>query len=294
MGGGALKILVTGATGFIGRHLLAELLARGHTVTALTRKDPGTDGGPRVQWIVHDIESGDSNVELAGHDALAHLAWPDLPNYDRPSHVERTLPAHCRFIGDLVENGLPQVLVAGTCLEYGLREGCLSEAMTPQPTLAYAVAKDALRKYLEALRARHCFSLQWARLFYMFGPGQNPRSLLALVDQAIADGRESLDMSGGEQLRDYLPVQEVARGLATLLEHPDMTDVTNICSGRPVSVRSLVEQRIRERGAALRMNLGVLPYPSYEAMAFWGDATRLSSLYESAAQSRSPSHQARI
>ncbi len=273
---------MTGATGFVGRHLLAELLARGHTVTALKRNDRGRTSDRRVQWVVGDIESGDRHAELADHDALAHLAWPDLPQYKLASHVERTLPAHCRFIRDLVERGLGQVMVTGTCLEYGVHEGCLSETMEPQPTLPYAAAKDGLRKYLEAFRKEHDFTLQWARLFYMFGPGQNPRSLLALVDQAIADGRESLDMSGGEQLRDYLPVQEVARALATLLEHPGMTGVTNICSGRPVSVRSLVEQRIRESGSSLRMNLGVLPYPPYEAMAFWGDATRLSSLNASA------------
>ncbi len=273
---------MTGATGFVGRHLLAELVARGHTVTALTRKDPGSTGDPRVQWVVHDIESGDSHAGLADHDALAHLAWPDLPHYKLASHVERTLPAHCRFIRGLVERGLGQVMVTGTCLEYGVREGCLCETMEPQPTLPYAAAKDGLRKYLESLQGEHDFALQWARLFYMFGPGQNPRSLLALVDQAIADGQESIDMSGGEQLRDYLPVQAVARNLANLLEQPELTGVTNICSGRPVSVRSLVEEHIRQAGSSLRMNLGVLPYPPYEAMAFWGDATRLSSLDASA------------
>ena len=81
-------------------------------------------------------------------------------------------------------------------------------------------------------------------------------------------------MSRGEQLRDYLPVAEVARRLIRLVEWPAASGIYNICSGEPISVRRLVEQHIAARGGAIDLGLGRYPYPDYEAMAFWGDGAR--------------------
>jgi dTDP-6-deoxy-L-talose 4-dehydrogenase (NAD+) len=114
----------------------------------------------------------------------------------------------------------------------------------------------------------------------MYGPGQNPGSLLAQVDKAIDEKAVSFDMSGGEQLRDYLPVQEVARRISLIVSHPDIRGMINCCSGVPISVRRLVENRIIERNATLRLNLGVHPYPDYEPMAYWGRIGKLAALLE--------------
>lgn len=128
------------------------------------------------------------------------------------------------------------------------------------------------------LRLSVPFSLQWMRLFYMYGEGQNPGSLLAQLDRAIAEGRTHFDMSPGDQLRDYLPVEDVAANFATIVEHPECDGVVNCCSGRPVSVRELVEARCREKGVAMQLNRGRYPYPDYEPLAFWGIPAKLSAL----------------
>jgi dTDP-6-deoxy-L-talose 4-dehydrogenase (NAD+) len=109
----------------------------------------------------------------------------------------------------------------------------------------------------------------------MYGQGQHPNSLLAQLDQAIDRGDESFDMSGGEQLRDYLPVTEVAARLVALAEHSELSGPINICSGAPISIRRLVENRIAERNANITLNLGHYPYPDYEAMAFWGKSNTI-------------------
>ncbi|MBG9388881.1 NAD-dependent epimerase/dehydratase family protein [Caenimonas aquaedulcis] len=276
-----MKLLVTGATGFVGRHAVARLLARGHEVTALVRDPARVREHPwekRVHLVTGEIEAPRLAPGLTGHDALVHLAWPQLPHYQLRSHFEDALPAHYRFIKALVQAGLAQVLVAGTCFEYGLRNGQLREDLPSEPSNPYALAKDTLRRFLQALRQDHPFTLQWARLFYSHGAGQNPRSLLAAVDEAIAQGRPDFPMTGGEQLRDYLPIEGVARRLAVLLEHPELDGVTNICSGRPVSVRALAEQHIRRAGANLPLRLNAIPYSPLEPMAFWGDASRMAPL----------------
>ena len=203
-----------------------------------------------------------------------HLAWRGLPNYKNFFHFEDNLPANYRFLKALASAGYKHFLVTGTCLEYGMQSGCLNEFMEPRPAIPYSLAKDALRRFLEALQKEMPFVLQWARLFYMYGEGQNPNSLLSQLDRAIDNGDESFNTSGGEQLRDYLPVTEVAARLVKLLEHPEVSGPINICSGKPISVRRLAEDRITERSASIRLNLGHYPYQDYEPMAFWGDRRR--------------------
>ena len=137
-------------------------------------------------------------------------------------------------------------------------------------TIKYALAKDNLRRYLELLKEQQSFRLQWARLFYMYGPGQNPKSLIPQLENAIANKLPSFDTSGGEQLRDYLPVQEVVRQIVNIFENPSV-GTFNVCSGKPISVRRLIERRILELNSDMSLNFGHYPYPDYEPMAFWGE-----------------------
>ncbi len=274
-----MKVLVTGATGFVGRHVISLLLERGHAVTAVARdaaKAQSFTWYPAIRFIAGDIHrSGGDLVDMIGQqDAVLHLAWPGLPHYKDLFHFEENLPAGYRFLKSLVENGTRHLLVTGTCLEYGMREGCLSEETPANPSNPYALAKDTLRKFLEELKKVHSFKLQWARLFYMYGPGQNPNSLIAQLDQALSAGERVFNMSGGEQLRDYLPVEETARRLVMLLEHPECEGIVNICSGTPISIHSLVEQYIGKKKAQIELNLGYYPYLDYEPMAFWGSTER--------------------
>lgn len=279
----AMKVLVTGATGFVGRHLVAALLARGHRVRALARRlEPAQAMSwfGQVDFVAADLHDPqlDVNQLCDGIDALVHLAWPGLPNYQGLFHLERNLMADYAFIKRAVAAGVGQVQVAGTCFEYGLRNGALDEALGCQPANPYGLAKHSLRLFLESLARQQPFNLQWVRLFYLFGEGQNPGSLLAALDRAIDQGQPHFDMSGGEQLRDYLAIESASTYLADLLGQRDFSGVVNCCSGQPISVRKLVEARIAERNATLALNLGHYPYPAHEPMAFWGDARKLQAL----------------
>lgn len=278
-----MKFLVTGATGFVGRHLVAALLARGCEVRAVARNAETAQGMPwinDVEFVSADIHAAELDVVALtdGVDALAHLAWPGLPNYRALFHFEHNLMADYRFIKSVVEAGVKQVLVTGTCFEYGMQSGPLSEQTEAQPATPYGLAKHTLHLFLQNLQQAQPFTLQWARLFYLHGEGQNPNSLLAALDRAIDAGDASFNMSAGEQLRDFLPIETAAGYLAAIAQQRDFNGVINCASGQPVSVRSLVEQRLRERGASIDLNLGYFPYPTHEPMAFWAVVERLQQL----------------
>ena len=280
-----MKFLVTGATGFVGRHLVAALLARGCEVRAVARNAETAQGMPwinDVEFVSADIHAAELDVVALtdGVDALAHLAWPGLPNYRALFHFEHNLMADYRFIKSAVEAGVQQVLVTGTCFEYGMQSGPLSESTEPQPCNPYGLAKHTLHLFLQNLQQQQPFTLQWARLFYLHGEGQNPNSLLAALDRAIDAGEPTFNMSAGEQLRDFLAIETAAENLAAIVHKRDFNGVINCASGQPVSVRALVEKRLRERGASMDLNLGHYPYPTHEPLAFWAVVDRLQQLLE--------------
>jgi dTDP-6-deoxy-L-talose 4-dehydrogenase (NAD+) len=271
-----VKVTVTGATGFVGRHVVAALLANGHAVTAVARTTAKARELPwfgKVEFVECDVFADPGRALAAKPEVLVHLAWPGLPNFKGMFHLERNLPADLRFLTHAVEAGVPRLVVAGSCLEYGLQSGPLAADAETRPTTPYGLAKDTLRKSLQLLQATRPFALQWVRLFYMYGEGQYSSALLVQLDRAIAEKQPVFDMSRGDQLRDYLPIEEVAQRFRKAVENPAVAGVINCCSGRPVSVRELVENRCAERGASIRLNRGRYPYPDYEPLAFWGIPT---------------------
>ena len=233
-----------------------------------------------VEFVAADIHADDLDIAALteGVDALVHLAWPGLPNYRALFHFEHNLMADYRFIKRAVEAGVKQVLVTGTCFEYGMQSGPLSENTEPRPSNPYGLAKHTLHLFLQSLQQEHPFTLQWARLFYLHGQGQNPNSLLAALDRAVDAGEASFNMSAGEQLRDFLPIETAAGYLAAILHQRDFSGEINCASGQPVAVRSLVEQRLSERGKSIELNLGHYPYPPHEPLAFWAVTERLQQL----------------
>lgn len=278
-----MRVMVTGATGFVGQHVVNELLARGHVVVAIARDIKRAREMPwfdRVEFIRCDLHEGFKPLLQPEclPNAIVHLAWPGLPNYRDFFHISKNLPADLAFLEAAVKSGVPHLLVAGTCLEYGMQYGPLSEGMETRPTTPYGFAKDALRKALQLLQKEKPFTLQWMRLFYMYGEGQNKNSLLAQLDRAIDEGQPVFNMSMGNQLRDYLPIQDVAKNFAIVLENPDCQGVINCCSERPISVLDLVKQRCREKESDIRINRGYYPYPDYEPLAFWGESAKLGTL----------------
>jgi len=270
-----MKVLVTGATGFIGRYVVNELLSSGCHIIATSRnqdKARSYKWYSRVQYIPCDLNEASENFFqfFQRPDLLIHLAWEGLPNYTDLFHLEKNLFSNYRFLKNMVEHGLKSMLVAGTCFEYGMQSGALKETMITIPNNPYGLAKDTLRKFLEQLQQKYRFLFKWLRLFYIYGEGQSEQSLLSQLEKAIRKGKKRFNMSGGEQVRDYLPVEKVAEYIVKISMQDKVSGIINCCSGVPVSIRKLVEDYLEKKQKSIHLNLGYYSYPDYEPMAFWG------------------------
>lgn len=278
-----MRVMVTGATGFVGQHVVTALLKQGHAVVAVARnikKARAMHWFKSVEFIQCDLHEGFMRLLQPDRipDVIVHLSWTGLPNYRDYFHISKNLPADLAFLEAAVKSGVSHLIVAGTCLEYGMQYGPLTEDMETSPTTPYGFAKDTLRKALQLLQKENPFTLQWMRLFYMYGEGQNKNSLLSQFDQAVSERQREFKMSMGDQLRDYLPIEEVAESFAIAVENPDCQGVINCCSGRPISVLDLVKKQRQTKSSSIEFNRGYYPYPTYEPMAFWGVPAKLAAL----------------
>jgi dTDP-6-deoxy-L-talose 4-dehydrogenase (NAD+) len=270
-------VAVTGASGFVGQHCIRALAACGVRVLALSRRPVRIDNG---QWRHFDLASPDpaAFAEIAACHSLLHLAWGGLPNYQAPRHVDEELPLQRDFLSAVCAAGQASLVISGTCLEYGMQEGELSESMPTMSHVPYAVAKDLLRQHCQTLAAEQHLRLCWARLFYVYGPGQAANSLWSQLQAAIGRGDSHFPMSAGQQVRDFIPIEEAAATLAQIAIERADAGVVNLCSGEPITVEQRVRRWLGDAGAHMELDLGKYPYPTYEPFRFWGAREKLDQV----------------
>jgi dTDP-6-deoxy-L-talose 4-dehydrogenase (NAD+) len=268
-----MKVAITGASGFIGKYVLTELYRHVDSITAVTRRSENlffTKG--KVSIVEMNLSDPGNNCfdTLGSPDILIHLAWDGLPNYQSLHHFENELPLQYKFLLKMIKGGLKSLFCLGTCFEYGMASGGLSPNILTAPSNPYGFAKDVLRKQLEFTQKSIPFNLTWARLFYIYGDGQSENSLYSQIKKAVINGETVFNMSKGDQIRDFLHVSTVAQSIVNYALFKCASGLINICSGEPISVKSLVEKWIAENNWNIKLNLGYFPYSEFEPMNFWG------------------------
>jgi len=272
------RVLVTGGTGFIGRHALPLLAELGYEVHASWSSAPGEER-PGVRWhrcdLLHPAAAA-SLIEAVRPTHLLHLAWYAVPGkfWDAAENA-RWVEASLGLLAAFADAGGRRATLAGSCAEYDWsRQGILSEAGTPlAPTTYYGTCKHALRAVAEGLAARRGVSFSWGRIFFVYGPHEHPDRLVSSLARALTRGEEA-PTSKGTQRRDFLHARDVAAAFVALLDS-GVEGAVNIGSGAAVAVRDVVAAVAAAAGRPELVRWGALPQRPGDPPVLEADVSRL-------------------
>jgi nucleoside-diphosphate-sugar epimerase len=274
------RVLITGATGFIGRQVLAPLRARGYELHAVARHLPA-DCASDIAWHEADLLDGEARARLMREvrpSHLLHLAWIAEHGVYWESPLNSAWIAASQ---DLVEHfqavGGSRIVAAGSCAEYDwtapqLAGGDCVERTTPRrPATLYGQSK---LRFADWLARRPGLSSAWGRLFFLHGPGEDSRRLVPSVILALLAGGAA-PIGPGTQIRDFLGTPDAGAGLAALLDS-EVTGPVNIASGLGIAVADLALRIGELMGCRERIEIGALPPRPGEPPRLVADVTRLS------------------
>jgi nucleoside-diphosphate-sugar epimerase len=265
-------VVVTGAGGYLGPHVVSALADRGHDVIAVVRPGatPILDTRARIQEA--DILTASFDASCWAHArAVVHLAWKDGFRHNSPAHMSQ-LSAHYRLLTSLADAGVPRIVALGTMHEVGYWEGAIDAETQTNPQSQYGVAKDALRRSLP-LALPATTSLAWARAYYIYGDDRRNSSIFRKLLETADEGRREFPFTSGKNRYDFIRVEELGRQLAALTDAADVTGTVNCSTGIPLSLAVMVERFISENELGITLQYGAFPDRPYDSPGVWGDAT---------------------
>lgn len=279
-----MKVLVTGASGFIGSHVVRELVTNGHEVFAIVREGDLLmrllDIKDEITVLYGEIDNVLvllNEAKVAMPEVCVHLAWYTEPGqYLNSNRNLSSLQTSVNLLNKLFENGCEHFVGAGTCAEYESTDEILLETAKLRPDTLYAATKVSFSLIGEQIAKKYNKKFSWGRIFYLYGPYEDSRRLIPSAIISLINGREFL-ASSGAQLRDFLHVRDVARAFVTILQQK-ATGFFNICSATPISVKEILEMIEKIFGLNNMIRLDALPNRAWEPMYICGSNGRLRSI----------------
>ena len=274
-----MKVLVTGANGYLGNGVVRNLLDDGIEVIATDFNDQHID--TRATIIKADLFSLDDPYSyFLKPDAVLHMAWRDGFVHGSDNHIN-DLPMHMKFLNKLMDSGVKQVSVIGSMHEVGFYEGSINENTPCNPQSLYGISKNALRKIVEIECEKRKIIFQWLRGFYIVGNSKNGCSIFSKIAQAADDGKKEFPFTLGLNQFDFLNYKIFCQYVADAVEQCEINGIINICSGRPEKLADRVERFIEENQFDIQLKYGAFPDRPYDSKAIWGDDTKIRLITKS-------------
>ena len=270
-----MRVLVTGANGYVGKGVVKQLLSDGIEVVAT---DILNEYELNCEYISTDIFEVCNPYTFFGEpDILLHLAWRDGFKHNSYSHIY-DLPNHFNFINNMCESGIKRICIMGSVHEIGFYEGCVNENTPTEPQSFYGVAKNALRKLSELCAKSNNVYFQWIRGYYIVGNTHAGCSIFSKITEAEEKGQASFPFTDGKNQFDFISYDQFCEQVAATVEQEDILGIINCCSGYPERIGERVEQFISESGYRIKLDYGTFPSRPYDSKAIWGDNKKICKI----------------
>lgn len=269
-----MRILVTGANGYLGQGIVKQLLNDKHEVIACDLSLNEVDN--RAIKVIADIFSVNRPFDFFNKpDVVLHLAWQNGFVHNSISHI-KDLPLHYSFIKQLLEGGLKRIAVLGTMHEVGFFEGCINENTPTNPQSLYGISKDALRRTTFLLCKENDAICQWIRGYYIVGNFHHGSSIFSKITKAEDEGKKTFPFTSGNNQCDFIDYNDFSNQVVSIIEQDKISGIINACSGYPEKLSSRVERFIKEEGYKIKLEYGAFPDRPYDSKAVWRDANKVS------------------
>ncbi len=272
------SIAVTGAGGYLGRHVVKALLDDEYIVMAIDINTTSVDD--RAVKLPIDIfnDSNDLYEKMGQPDVLIHLAWMDGFIHNSTRHIEY-LPKHSAFLNSMLQAGLKHLVVMGTMHEVGYWEGSIDENTPTNPQSLYGIAKNTLRQCCTIMTQNYPdVFFQWLRAFYIYGDDLKNHSVFTKLLQAVSEGKKTFPFTSGKNLYDFISVEQLAKQIAACATQTEVVGIINCCSGNPISLAQMAESFIMEQSLDIKLEYGAFPDRSYDSPGIWGDNTKIKEV----------------
>ncbi|MBR4494616.1 MAG: NAD(P)-dependent oxidoreductase [Clostridiales bacterium] len=271
-----MKILVTGANGYLGQGIVKSILDSGNEVVAADFKvDHVDDRAIKAECDLFSVE--DPYNYFGQPDVLLHLAWRDGFVHYSDSHIN-DLPKHYAFVKLLAASPVKMICCMGSMHEIGFYEGAIKEDTPCVPLTPYGVAKNALRGLTAMLCKQNSKKFMWLRGFYIVGNSQYGSSIFSKITVAELEGKEEFPFTMGQNQFDFIDYGEFCHQVAMAVTQDEVLGIINICSGYPEKLADRVERFIKENNYKIRLKYGAFPDRPYDSKAVWGDKSKIESV----------------
>ena len=272
-----MKILVTGANGYLGQGVVKAFLDSGNQVVAACHSETnGVDS--RANIIQCDLYHIDNPYEFFGKpDVVLHMAWRDGFIHYSDAHID-DLPKHIEFLKKISNSDVEKIAAMGSMHEIGFYEGSIDENTPCRPESFYGIAKNALREAMKIVCKQYNKTFQWLRGYYIVGNSKFGSSVFSKIAAAAEEGKDTFPFTMGLNQFDFIDYDKFCEFIVATVKQNEINGIINICSGRPEKLSDRVERFIEENGYNIKLQDGAVPDRPYDSKAIWGNSTKIENI----------------
>lgn len=271
-----MRVLVTGADGYLGHGIVKEILNNGNDVVATDLVTENLDKRSiKINGNLFEIK--DPYQYFGQPDVLLHLAWRDGFVHYSDAHID-DFPKHYHFIKRMIESGVKQVAVMGSMHEVGFFEGSIKAETPCNPITPYGISKNALRNLTQILSKQNGVVFQWLRGYYIVGGGSRGSSVFSKISMAAERGQKEFPFTMGQNQYDFIDYKEFCMQVAAAVGQNAVNGIIEICSGRPEKLANRAERFIKENKYSISLQYGAFSDRPYDSKAVWGDSRKIEKI----------------